>query len=59
MRRRPFLKIIGATAILGGPASGAQLCVNTDKDPQRETRAMTTLKTADLITTDTAAKIFG
>ena len=59
MRRRPVLKLIGATAILGGPASGARLCVNTDNDPQRETRAMTTLKTADLITTDTAAKIFG
>jgi hypothetical protein len=30
MRRRPFLKIVGATAILGGPASGAQSCENTD-----------------------------
>jgi dienelactone hydrolase len=59
MRRRPFLKIIGATAILGGPASGAQPCGSTDQDPQRETCAMTTLKTADLITTDTAAVIFG
>jgi hypothetical protein len=59
MRRRPFLKIIGATAVLGDPASGAQPCGNTDKDPQRETRAMPTLKTADLITTDTAAVIFG
>jgi acetyl esterase/lipase len=59
MRRRPFLKILGATAILGGPASGARSCGNTDQNPHRKARAMTTLKTADLITTDTAAKIFG
>jgi acetyl esterase/lipase len=59
MRRRPFLKIIGATAILGGPASGSHSCGNTDQDPQRKARAMMTLKTAELITTDTAAAIFG
>jgi fermentation-respiration switch protein FrsA (DUF1100 family) len=50
---------MGATAILGGPASGSRPSVSTDADPRRETRAMTTLKTADLITTDTAAAIFG
>jgi acetyl esterase/lipase len=59
MRRRPFLKTIGATAILSGSATGAQRCGKADDEPQRSTFAMTTLKTADLITTDTAAKIFG
>jgi acetyl esterase/lipase len=59
MRRRPFLKIVGATAILGGPAAGGQDCRSTDEIPQKSTRAMTTLKTADLITTDTAIAIFG
>jgi fermentation-respiration switch protein FrsA (DUF1100 family) len=59
MRRRTFLKLVGATAILGGPAPVAQPCGNTDEDPQREAHAMTTLKTANLITTDTAVAIFG